>query len=348
MINRIRNFLSFQNRIFRIEVISTLVFCVLSLLIDLENFDKDSTLSKLIAIAAILFAILIPYIFSKLYSDKTIKISLKKELDEISKKIIGLRKIAHRIEGMYEIWQFEYIDDEKNRKVDVGSLFRGKYKNITYYHFRGEVDNEFQIPYKELVKIYKEVGEIAGQGILAVKGLVGNESTFQHYKRFNPLNFSLDQIGDYYNYCTSLTYFFERYSNKIDNFSNINYHSLVQFDNLFREECGYLINTENRVESITNYINDFTELHFERHSYLNRLFENISLKRYGLLFSNLRAISIVLVLSFLLSIISFEKNLDIVFINLLSAIFVALVVDLIDVIYKGVIVELDIKEVFNP
>ncbi len=353
MFRRLINFWKFENRIFRIEVISAIVFCILSVFIDSDDYDKGSMLNRLIAIAAILIAISIPYIFSKLYSDKSIKISLKKEIDIISRKIFGLQKITNRIQGFNKIWEFDYVlegdveDEVKTTKVDVKATIDNKYKSLTYYQFRGEVEKKYEIPYERLSRLYRELGETAGQAYLAIKGLVDSGNSFQYIKKYNPKYYTLYEVGDFNNYCNSIIYFFQHYRNKINNFSFENTYFLKQFDELLEEETGRQVVEQRRLDILNDYFNEFVEVYFERHCYLNNLFIQYSIKRFGSLISNLSLIASILVLSFILSIISFGNGIDLVLINLFSAFFISLIIDLVLIIKNGISKELEVDEFYN-
>ena len=72
----------------------------------LLHIYNRTQVSNLITTISVLIAIIITYLFSKLFSEKSIRIDRKKDIDDLAKRLTYLRRIAFHLIGMHEFWKF--------------------------------------------------------------------------------------------------------------------------------------------------------------------------------------------------------------------------------------------------
>ena len=142
------------------------------------EFKKHDLLGILISSISIIIAIIITYLFSKLFAEKTERVQRKSDIDLLSHKITAFRKLAFQVKGFYEFWKF----GEKN----VKGIIERKYKNLSLEDIATN-----KIKFEQLKEIEKEVGSRALQGYLGIKGLENHEKTIKFYQTFTPTNYTL-------------------------------------------------------------------------------------------------------------------------------------------------------------
>ena len=168
-------------RILLYEISFTFSFVILLSYTEIINFDKKEMLSTLISIISIIIAIIVTYLFSKLFAEKSIRVERKKEIDEFSKQITYLRRIAFHIRGMHDFW--------RHGNHNLKGVIDGRYPDLTYEQYRG-YDESRQFSHEEYDRINREIFGTDGQAYLALKALEDNENSFAFFREFNPKNYS--------------------------------------------------------------------------------------------------------------------------------------------------------------
>ena len=107
-------------RLLLILIIATLLFKGLVLYSSSSKLDSENVLSLLVRIISVISAIVISYLFSKLFAERKERVNRKYEIDEISKKIILLQKISFTIRSCHEFWR---ISDSVNPKSVICLLY---------------------------------------------------------------------------------------------------------------------------------------------------------------------------------------------------------------------------------
>jgi len=298
------------------------------------EFEKKEILSILISSISIIIAIIITYLFSKLFTEKTERIQRKSEIDFLSHKITSFRKLAFQIKNFNQFWRF----GEK----DVKQIIERKYSNLKY----GDIA-ENKLKYENLKIIISDVGERALQGYLGIKGLENNENTFKFYQTFTPTNYSLEEIQRFEEYTYVFWVMLDKSSKEIVNLNKENSESLKMLDDLFNEITNREIDKENYNKEIQNIFEEFRSEIFPKHHYLTRL---NTVKIPELFLSSLINILIFIVLLFsslFLFVVNLNPNTEYVLSLLIVSLFVANTVDILIMITSAIYYELNIKEFYK-
>ena len=95
----------------------------------INAFNKKELLNMLVSVISIIVAILVTYLFSKLFAEKSIRIERKKEIDEFSKKVTYLRRVAFQIRKMYSFWN--------HQEHKLKTIMDNKFPDLLYEEYRG-------------------------------------------------------------------------------------------------------------------------------------------------------------------------------------------------------------------
>ena len=205
----------------------------------------DNLTNLIVSVTSITLAILVTFFFSKLFAERQDRVQRKATIDEYSKKVMALRKIAHRIMGDHKFWEFA---PKAKQNLD------NKYKNLSVEQFRSQ-------KWKDYDKLTKELGgELAPQAYMALRGLLNNEeSDFEFYKSFNELkNYSLNEIGRFIEYCGFFWAFCDEYKQDLT-FENTSAYYLNQTKEEFVKIKGRKIDDSNILKEIMNLFSEFQE-----------------------------------------------------------------------------------------
>lgn len=331
-----RNFI----RIIIFEIIFILSSLVLFSFSENSAFNKKEILSLLISVISIIIAILITYIFSKLFAEKTIRIERKKEIDEYSLKITNLRIIAFHILGMHKFWKF--------RDVNIKSAVDYNYPNLKYEEFRGyDLPGIRQFSYEEKKEMNDKIYGTSGQSYLALKGLTNGEIDFTFHMDVNPKNYTLEDIERYTEYCNSFWYLLDNSDDDIVNFNRVHSYWLEPVLESYSRIVGKKIKRENLKEELKNLMTLFTNTVFEKHYYFTKLNSDLFPIIFKQNLANLLIFLAILILSLFVYIIDFSLFHNCCITLILVSIFVANTVDLIVLTIKSIRTELEITEIFK-
>ena len=307
---------------------------------NIDEFKKEEILSTLISVISIIIAIIVTYLFSKVFAEKSIKIERKKEIDLYSKKITYLRRIAFHIRSLHEFWKF--------KDVNIKSIIDYKYPDLTYEEYRGyDIPGHRKFSYEESNKINKEIWGNDGQAYLSLKGLEDGESSYSFYGEFNPKNYSLTDIVRYKEYAGSFWYFLNKSSDAIVNFNNCSRYWLDHIDELFYKITGNSIDQDNYKKNIEDLFSLFDSDIFPKHYYLNSLNKTALSDFYSKGLFNMVAFLVLLVLSVFIFVLDLKSMSTFFFTIILLSLFIANTLDLIIITIQSIRSELEIDDIFN-
>ncbi|WP_268223534.1 hypothetical protein [Sinomicrobium oceani] len=305
-----------------------------------DEFNKNQILSTIISVISIIIAIIVTYLFSKLFAEKTTRIERKKEIDLLSSKVTSLRKMAFHIRGLHEFWKFNGIN--------VKSIIDHKYKDLSYEEYRGyEVPGHRKFTSEELTKIDKDIYGTNGQAYLALKGLEDGENSYSFFAKFNPKNYSLDDIVRYKEYAGSFWYFLDRSSDEIVNFNGCSRYWLNSIDELYYQITGNQIDQDNYKKSIKDLLSEFDSLIFEKHYYLNSLNSTklSGFYRKGLL--NMMIFLLLLIIAVFIFVLDLRIMTSFLSTIILLSFFIANTLDLIIITVQSIRTELEVNEIYS-
>lgn len=305
-----------------------------------NNFDKKEILGILISVISIIIAIIVTYLFSKLFAEKTIKIERKKEIDLLSTKITYLRRIAFHIRGLHEFWKF---DD-----VNIKSIVDHKYEELTYEEYRGyERKGHRKFTYEESTKISEDIYGTDGQAYLALKGLEDGENSFSFFTEFNPKNYSLDDIVRYKEYAGSFWYLLDGSSDDIVNFRGCSRYWLQRIDELYYKILGKQIDTDNYKKDIKELLTEFDSVIFEKHYYLNSLNSTKLTDFYKKGLANMAIFLVTLIFAVFVFVLDLKNMISFLSTIILLSFFIANTIDLMIITIQSIKKELKIEEIYS-
>ncbi len=198
----------------------------------------------MVSVTSITLAILVTFFFSKLFAERQDRIQRKATIDEYSKKVTALRRIAHRIKGDHKFWEFA---PTAKSKLD------SKYTSLTVEQFRS-------LEYEKYSSITEELkGELAPQAYMALRGLENEEqSDFEFYRSFKLENYSLTEIANFQEYCGFFWAFCDEYKSNLT-FSNTSSFQLNPIREDFMKIMGRKIDEDNFLKEIMNLFSEFQE-----------------------------------------------------------------------------------------
>ena len=322
--------------LYEVTFFSTII--IFLCLTDYQSFNKTESLGILISITSIIIAIIITFLFSKLFSEKTIKVERKKEIDELAIKITYLRRIAFHIRGMHDFWEIG--------KSNAKSIIDNKYKKLLYEEYRG-YDGYKNYDYDSWVIINKEIHETIGQSYLALKGLEDGQNTYSFFLEFNPQNYSLDDIVRYKEYAGSFWSLLDRSDKTIVNFDRVSSYDLNFIDELYFKITGKQINKADYRSEIKELLSYFDSEIFEKHYYLTKLNSDNYPLVFRNSFNNMLIFLVLLILSLILYVINLNPLISFLTAIGLLALFISNTIDLIIITVQSIKLELTVNEIYR-
>lgn len=204
-----------QNRptmltIFRYLLLILLGFLILKTFFknELVLSDYNEIIKTILTTTGVTVAIVITFLFSKLFSERNERIERKRLIDIESKKITAFRKICHFLKSSHEFWN------------PFGNL-KNKLDNKYKYLKLNDYDSE-KIEYERYRAFINEVnyGEGGGQAYVGLREIEGNErSGLVYYDSQLRKNYSLNEIS-----------LINDASNRVWSFLDRNRGELIAFD----------------------------------------------------------------------------------------------------------------------
>ena len=264
----------------------------------------------------------------------------KKEIDEFSKKITYLRRLAFHIAGLHDFWKY--------KDVNIKSIIDHKYEELTYEEYRGyEIEGHRKLTYDERDKIDEDIYSTDGQAYLALKGLQDTHNTYEMYTEFNPQNYSLDDIVRYKEYAGSFWYFLDKSDPLVYDFDRVNKYSMNFINELYFKIMNKPIDTENLRKDIKDMFTYFDQEVFEKHAYLTSLNSNGFSSIFKNSFLNMFIFIVLLLLSIFIYVVDGSKKFNYISTLLILSVFISNTIDLTLITYQSIKQELNIKDIFS-
>lgn len=307
----------------------------------LYDFQRDHLISEenwkdvlivLISTVGIISAIIISFLFSKLYSDRNERIQRKILIDGFSKKLTALRRIAHFLRSSHDFWRF----NKSKQHLD------NKYKNLTLEKF-------INMDYEKYTAFIDEIegSELTVLAYLSLKELEKPApSSFSFYSPVWLVNYGLNDLARYQDACRRIWSFFDEFKERV----NASVISKMEQNNII--DNLRLVYPENSQFEITNrtfydLFNDFPEKFIREHYYLTRLnTKPLGVSLTGLLM-NLILLIIILAGGVVLLSIQISDYYSILLLNVIVSLFIISVFDLTLNIISSIRKELKIDEYYQ-
>lgn len=298
--------------------------------------DYQLLLTTILSTTGITVAIIVSFLFAKLFSEKEERIARKRLIDKESHKITAFRKICHFLKGSHEFWKpFGNL----KTKLDY------KYSKLTLASY-----DSSGIDYEKYSAFTKEVnyGEIGGQAYVGLREIEGNEvSDIIYYDSQLRKNYSLDEIRIIHDASYRVWSFFDKQKLKMIQVSNISDLELKQIKkNIEYIYPDYEIDKLNN-EKLSEIFDEFHEAITRRLFSLTQINNRFFGKRFNLLLGNLVLfVLIVIAAVFLLSLnyLECQKTFDI---QVLISVFLIGVIDLIINVILAIRKELKVDEFYE-
>ncbi|MCB0742940.1 MAG: hypothetical protein KDC67_03470 [Ignavibacteriae bacterium] len=319
----------------RVLIFEIVVMIILNIILCNTNymdFEALPILNLLVSVISIIIAIVVTYLFSKLFAEKAERIQRKQSIDELAHKVTLFRKIAFHIKGMHRFW-------ETCNSNPKGWLDSRKYRDLTYHEYRNNLS------YDDTHAIDEEVGGNV-QPYLALKGLENNEHMFSFYSPFRPTNYSLEEITDFNEYAGSFWYFLDRSGQHV-HFDNVHNYWKRDVNNYFKEIMGRELDTSNYRMEIKQLFNDIQGEVFDKLFYLTKLNEKRLPKLFLSGLTNLLIFLVILIISLVTSVINITPIDSYYTTVILLSLFIANTVDLIVIIWMALKTELIIRDFYK-
>ena len=235
----------------------TFLFYLLTFpLISLET--KRQIIGFLISATSITFAIIISFLFGKLFAERGVRVIRKSDIDKMSISITKMIRLSQLLWKHSKIWE----------SFPGVSLIDKDYPHLTVFIFRGEM-GERRLGYDERSRLCKSYGgELALQTYLSFKNLVVSDI----FAIANPIeveNYSDAILAEYYECCTHISYFFMEYNKEIKVFN-----SSMYFQNEIKEAyfliTGKQLDMQDTNLELARFYGDFAAIDIAKMIYLTR------------------------------------------------------------------------------
>jgi len=311
------------------------LFGVTDVLISNTNyitFDRKQILNLLVTTISIIVAIIITYLFSKLFSEKAERVQRKIIIDDLSYKLTSFRNIAFQLMGFNSFWEASKFNPKS--KIDYN------YKWLTYEIFREGLE------YEEFLKIRNDIGESVGQAYLGLKGLLTNDSTFEFFRTFKLRNYSLVELDSFKKYIGSFWTFLDRADVKFT-FDNEGKFDKDLVDQNFIKIMNRKIDRENFRQEIKDLFSYFDGEIIQKLYYLTSLNSKIFSVTFSNIFFNLLISMIILIVSLIVFSIDVNALQSYLITVFLVGLFIANTFDLAVIIFFSIKKELVIKDFYK-
>jgi hypothetical protein len=289
----ILNHLDINKKIYLMPVQIFIIYVIFLYFIPEGSFVKKEILNIIISTSAILGAILITYLFGKLFSDKTKYIEIKKIVDHYAVHINSFRNLIFRLTNIPQLWE---IDNKKN----IITVIKQDYPNLTLYQYREELGyEEFQI-------IEKNINYTQGQAYLAMKYILDDDESFMDYDDNNFRNYSLEDIASYSESLQFIWSYLDRSAESKFIASKIPDTWFERLDEYYFKIKNERLLKQTFKQQIKDLMDFMKETIFKKHYYYNSLLPNGLPHNYKSLFTNIFILSVVIIASIIMFMIEIE------------------------------------------
>jgi len=300
----------------------------------LPTAEYSNVLSILISTIGITTAIIITFLFSKLYSEKTERIVRKQKIDKLSKKLTALRKIVHFLRGSHEFWR---------ANENIKKFLDHKYRDLTLYEYIKK-GYDWHTAFHEEV----EFGELGAQAYLGLKEIEGNkQSTFAFYDRLLRKNYSIDELAIIQDSCGRMWAYMDKYGDGLRDVSEL---SVIQTRPI--EENLKIIYPNFKQEDLNNktiqkLFDDFPQKYLREQYYLTQRNNKSFGKSFNILLFDLVFFVILIVFGVILISINIGDYCKMFYTNILVSGFIIVVIDLLINVIRSIRKELIISEFYE-
>jgi hypothetical protein len=167
--------------------------------IEKERIKYQELINLIITINGILIAVIATFLYSKILVERTERIQIKTNIDNISLKINSLRKIAKYLKSSSTFW------------IKPTRIILRNYPNIDIFSLRRFNYDQFS---EFLEK--NNMGELNSQAFLATKFLEGNDVTQLSINPNYRKNYTIKTLSEYVDCCSFIYSYCEEYSEHIN------------------------------------------------------------------------------------------------------------------------------------
>jgi hypothetical protein len=167
--------------------------------IEKERIKYQELINLIITINGILIAVIATFLYSKILVERTERIQIKTNIDNISLKINSLRKIAKYLKSSSTFW------------IKPTRIILRNYPNIDIFSLRRFNYDQFS---EFLEK--NNMGELNSQAFLATKFLEGNDVTQLSINPNYRKNYTIKTLSEYVDCCSLIYSYCEEYSEHIN------------------------------------------------------------------------------------------------------------------------------------
>ena len=295
--------------------------------------EYKNILTTLISTIGITTAIIISFLFSKLYSEKTERIERKRIIDKLSKKLTALRKIVHFLLRSFDFWR---INNNIKRFLD------NKYKRLTLYEYDKMNYDDFKAFHEEV-----QIGELAAQaylGLKEIKGLVPSDFVF--YDRLLRKNYSLNELAIMQVSCQRMWAFMDEYNQELRDVSSLSVLETKPFKENLKIIYPNFKPEDLNNNTFKNLFNDFPEEFIPEQYYLTQRNRKSFGKFFNALLVDLIFFVVLIISSVFLLSINYSEHYKMLYTNIIVSGFIISVIDLLVNVINSIKKELKITDFY--
>jgi len=266
-------------------VVSLFLLLIEHLNVQLSSVNIENVIQLIVSATAITVAILVTFFFSKLFAERQDRIQRKVLIDEYSKKVTALRRIAFRIRRDQRLW---------NGREKMKSLLDTKYSSLTLKTFRS---------HQTYTKLTSELGaEMAAMAYLSLRDFEDGQDSWQFYTGFKVQNYSLEEIAKYSDYCRCFWSFCDEYKSTLSFEEKIHEARILEDYMIIK---GISMNQADKMREYMDLFGDFFERIFQELAFLTQLNQRKLPTYYSWISVNLIVYTVLLIGAVSLSILPF-------------------------------------------
>ena len=166
----------------------------------LKLSDYNYIITTILTTTGVTVAIIITFLFSKIFSERNERVERKRQIDIESKKITALRKICYFLKSAHDFWvPFGNLKDKLDKKYSNLKLKSYDAETLSFDNYQAFLD---EVNY----------GELGGQAYTGIREIAGNEiSGLVYYDSQLRKNYSLDEISFIQDASSRIWSFFDTY-----------------------------------------------------------------------------------------------------------------------------------------
>jgi hypothetical protein len=313
-----------------ILLISTAIIFYLLFVNIIDSQKQLSALNSLTSTIGIFIALIVTFLFGKLFSEREKRIERKKKIDEYSNKLSALRKICHFILKFNKLWKFNTVRE-----------------TITEMYPELTIQEYLSMDASSQQKLLSEVqsDNFSVPGYLSIKGIVGE--TYPKYSVYDKhwrITYSLDQINFYDSCCLEAYCFISEHKGEFPEIQALPPPDILEIKKNFNIIFPKYNYDQFDYSKLQGLFGTFHSVFLNEHYYLTRLYSSkLPEYFYGILF-DLIGLIIILILGMLGTIFDFNICVIKVICCGVFSIFIGIIIDMIYLIIKATRSELKIED----